>query len=118
VTVSPKLNEIAARQARAMAERDNVSHSLGGNFPQRLGAGGYDADVATENIGAGYSTLAEAFSAWRASRSHLDNKLKPGVTEIGIATAYAPKSKYRIFWALVLAAPAKPGSGGRVIPGR
>jgi hypothetical protein len=27
-------------------------------------------------------------------------------TRIGIAAAYAPKSKYRVYWALILAAPA------------
>jgi uncharacterized protein YkwD len=31
--------------------------------------------------------------------------LMPAVTKIGIGTAYAPKSKYRVYWALVLAQP-------------
>jgi hypothetical protein len=31
--------------------------------------------------------------------------LKVGVTRLGIATAYAPGSKYKVYWALILAAP-------------
>jgi hypothetical protein len=32
--------------------------------------------------------------------------LLAGASRIGIAAAYAPKSKYRVYWALILAAPA------------
>jgi hypothetical protein len=28
-----------------------------------------------------------------------------GATRMGIAAVYAPKSKYKVFWALILAAP-------------
>jgi len=31
--------------------------------------------------------------------------LMPTATKIGIATAYSPKSKYKVYWALVLAEP-------------
>jgi len=31
--------------------------------------------------------------------------LHSGVTKMGIAAAYSPNSKYKVFWALVLAAP-------------
>ena len=38
--------------------------------------------------------------------------LLAGASRIGIAAAYSPKSKFRVFWALILAAP---GDGrGRV----
>jgi uncharacterized protein YkwD len=33
--------------------------------------------------------------------------LLSGATRMGIATAYAPNSKYKVFWALVLAEPDK-----------
>ena len=69
---------------------------------------GSDAKVAAENIGAGYHTLAQAFSGWRDLPSHRKNMLLPGATHIGIATAYAPQSKYKVFWALILAAPDRP----------
>ncbi len=34
--------------------------------------------------------------------------LKGGVTRMGIAAVYAPGSKYKVFWALILAAPDRP----------
>ena len=61
--------------------------------------------VAVENISAGYHTLAEAFSGWRDSPPHRANMLKDGVTRIGIAAVYTPNSKYKVFWALILATP-------------
>jgi uncharacterized protein YkwD len=76
------------------------------DFGERLKLAGYRPKVAAENIGAGYHTLAEAFSGWRDSPPHRENMLLAGASRIGIAAAYAPKSKYRVFWALILAAPA------------
>jgi len=61
--------------------------------------------VAAENIGAGYHTLAEAFSGWRDSGPHRANMLLAGATRIGIAAIYTPTSKYKVYWALILAAP-------------
>ena len=51
------------------------------------------------------STPAEAFSGWRDSPPHRANMLHSGVTKMGIAAVYAPHSKYKVFWALILAAP-------------
>jgi uncharacterized protein YkwD len=105
VTIDPELVRLADAQARAMAARDKLDHNVIRAFPDRLKAGGYDASVAAENIGAGYHTLAEAFSGWRDSPPHRANMLLAGATRIGIAAAYAPKSKYRVYWALILAQP-------------
>ena len=106
VTVDPALMKIAAEHAHAMASRDRLDHELGGrNFNQRIAGSGYDAKTAYENIGAGYHTLAEAFSGWRGSPGHRANMLRRDVNHIGIAAAYAPRSKYKVFWALVLASP-------------
>ncbi len=58
-----------------------------------------------ENIAAGYHTLAEAFSGWRDSPPHRANMLNASVTRMGIAAVYTPKSKYKVFWSLILAAP-------------
>ncbi|MBS7537879.1 CAP domain-containing protein [Ancylobacter lacus] len=121
VTVDPILTEVAQKQAKLMASKDELSHSVGGRtFTMRLKAAGFDGLKAAENVGAGYHTLAEAFSGWRDSPSHNKNMLMPGVTRIGIATALAPNSKYKVYWALVLAAPdpragqtpAPPAQGG------
>ena len=110
LSVDEQLNKIAQDQANAMAKADNLSHEVGGrNFITRIKASGYDAKRAVENVGAGYHTLAEAFSGWRDSPSHNKNMLEPGVTRMGIATANAPNSKYKVYWALVLAQPDTSG---------
>jgi uncharacterized protein YkwD len=107
VALDPELTKVADQQARAMAQRDKLDHNVIRPFAERLKKSGYKAKVAVENIGAGYHTLAEAFSGWRDSPPHRANMLVKGATRIGIAAVYAPNSKYKVFWSLVLAAPAE-----------
>lgn len=108
VEIDQRLVEMAEAQAKDMARRNQLTHDPGGrNFNKRLAASGFNAQRAAENIGAGYHTLAEAFSGWRDSPSHNKNMLLRGATKMGIAAAYAPNSKYKVFWALVLAEPDK-----------
>jgi len=105
VTVDPQLSRAAQAQAEAMAKRNKLDHDVIGGLGKRVKSSGFDAAIAVENISAGYHTLAEAFSGWRDSPSHRANMLKSGVTRIGIAAVYQPGSKYKVFWALILAAP-------------
>lgn len=105
VTVDPELMKLAEAQAQAMASRDKLGHDVVRAFDARLKAQGYGAKAAAENVSAGYHTLAEAFSGWRDSPPHRANMLLNGATRMGIAAVYAPKSKYKVFWALILAAP-------------
>jgi uncharacterized protein YkwD len=105
VTVDPELMRLANEQATAMAARGALDHSIVAPFQQRIRKSQFDATVAVENIGAGYHTLAEAFSGWRDSPPHRANMLNANVTRIGIAAVYSPKSKYKVFWSLILAAP-------------
>ena len=88
-----------------MAARDKLDHNIGGALPERIRRSRFDAKVAAENISAGYHTLAEAFSGWRDSPPHRKNMLLAGATRMGIAAVYAPDSKYKVFWSLILAAP-------------
>jgi uncharacterized protein YkwD len=104
VAVDPELMRMAMDQARVMAAKDKLDHSAGRDFNSRLASSGFDARLAVENVGAGYHTLAEAFSGWRDSPSHRANMLKSGVNRMGIAAVYAPQSKYKVFWALIMAA--------------
>ena len=108
VSIDPELMKLAEAQAQAMASRDALDHNVVRSFNERLKAHGYRARTAAENISAGYHTLAEAFSGWRDSPPHRANMLLDGATRMGIAAVYAPKSKYKVFWALILAAPADP----------
>jgi uncharacterized protein YkwD len=105
VTLDPELTRLARSQAEVMAQRDKLDHAAGKPFIGRLKASGYDAKTAAENIGAGYHTLAEAFSGWRDSPPHKANMLLKGATRMGIAAVYTPKSKYKVYWALIMAEP-------------
>jgi len=105
LTLDPELTRLAMQQAEIMAKRDKLDHAAGRPFNARLKAAGYDAKSAAENIGAGYHTLAEAFSGWRDSPSHRSNMLLKGATRMGIAAVYTPSSKYKVYWALILAEP-------------
>lgn len=106
VEVDPGLMLLANEQARAMAERNKLGHDVKADFKTRLANGGYGGRLAVENVSAGYHTLAEAFSGWRDSPPHRANMLQSGVTRMGIAAVYSPASKYKVFWTLILAAPA------------
>jgi uncharacterized protein YkwD len=103
--LDPELTRLAQAQAEAMAKRDKLDHDLIKPFPARLKASGYRAKAAAENIGAGYHTLAEAFSGWRDSPPHRANMLLKGARRMGIAAVYAPTSKYKVYWSMILAAP-------------
>ena len=85
VTLDPELMRLANEQASAMAEAGKLDHAVARPFLDH--------------------TLAEAFSGWRDSPPHRANMLNASVTRMGIAAVYTPKSKYKVFWALILAAP-------------
>jgi uncharacterized protein YkwD len=105
VELDADLMRLAQAQAEVMAKRDKLDHGAGKPFVQRLKASGYDAKRAAENISAGYHTLAEAFSGWRDSNPHRANMLLAGATRLGIAAVYTPASKYKVYWAMILAEP-------------
>jgi uncharacterized protein YkwD len=103
VEVDPELVRLAETQSLAMASQNKLDHDVKAPLARRLNASGYPANVAVENVSAGYHTLAEAFSGWRDSPPHNANMLKNGVTKLGIAASYAPNTKYKVFWTLILA---------------
>ena len=103
VTVDPDLMKLAEQQSQVMASRNKLDHDVKAPLAKRLNASGYPATVAVENVSAGYHTMAEAFSGWRDSPPHRANMLKSGVTKLGIAASYAPNTKYKVFWTLILA---------------
>lgn len=99
LAIDPELQKLAETEAAAMAVADKPSQSRTvRNAIGRLGYQGADA-----NLSAGYHTLAEAFSGWRDSPPHNAVMLAPEATRMGIATAYAPGSKYKVYWALLVA---------------
>jgi uncharacterized protein YkwD len=100
VIADPELQSLAATEAQAMAAADKPASADA--VKARLVSHGFAAPGA--NLSAGYRTLAEAFSGWRDSPQHNRVLLDPKAGRIGIATAYAPASKYKVYWALVTAA--------------
>lgn len=107
VTVDPALMQLAETQASAMAAANKLDHNVRAPLAKRLTGAGFPTDKAVENVSAGYHTLAEAFSGWRDSPPHRANMLAGDVTKLGIAASYAPNTKYKVFWTLIL---AKPGA--------
>lgn len=100
LALDPALQEAAEAEARAMAAADRPTSADA--FKARLAAAGFRAPAA--NLSAGYHTIAEAFSGWRESAQHNRVLLDSHATRIGIATAYNPRSKYKVYWALAVAA--------------
>jgi len=100
LTLDPDLQAAAQAEADAMARADRPSSAEA--FKGRLARSGFVAPAA--NVSAGYHTLAEAFSGWRESSQHNRVMLDAKATRIGIATAYTPNSKYKVYWVLAVAA--------------
>ena len=103
LSIDPALQRAARARAEAMVKSGAASPDTASKLKARLASEGVVSGVAVENVSAGYHTLAEAFSGWRQSRPHNANMLNKSARRMGIATAYAPGSKYKVYWALVLA---------------
>lgn len=100
----PRLMAMAQRQADAMAAKNTLSHDAGGSFGSRVEAAGIDSARAAENLGGGYYSTEEAFAGWRQSSGHNANLLMKEATRYGIALAKDPRTTYRAWWVLVVAA--------------
>jgi uncharacterized protein YkwD len=116
VVIDNELMRIAESQSQAMASRNKLDHDVKAPLPKRLKAAGYPATAAVENVSAGYHTLAEAFSGWRDSPPHRANMLQNDVTKLGIAASYAPNTKYKVFWTLILASTEPRQQSGIPLP--
>ena len=101
VTPDARLMALAAEQARAMAKAGELEHNVDRPFEARIVR--YDPSVAVENIAAGTTTFAATLELWKHSPGHDANLRRDGVTRFGIASAAAPDSKYKMFWALIMA---------------
>ncbi len=102
VSLDPKLQQAAQAEADAMARAGSLDARARGSLQKRLAAAGVTGAEAVENVSAGYHTLAEAFSGWRQSAPHNRKMLAAEATRMGLATAYAPGKKYKVYWALIL----------------
>ncbi len=106
VRPDPLLEGVAKRQAEAMAAARTLSHTVGGAFAARMERAGIGYGTSAENLGYGYTDLADVFAGWMASAGHRDNMLQPWVTRAGLAKARGADN--RLYWALVLASDDRP----------
>lgn len=99
LVLDDRLVAAAAREAQAMAAADKPA-SADAAKRRLMAAGIQNPEV---NLSAGYRSVAEAFSGWRGSPSHDRVMRTAGATRMGIAATYAPSSRYKVYWALVVA---------------
>ncbi len=100
VTPDPILQGLAQAQADSMAAHNVLSHTINGTLTVRFDAAGLAQTTAVENVSAGYFSLPAALAGWRNSPEHNANLLASKMRHLGIATAYAPGTRYLVFWAL------------------
>lgn len=103
VVVDPSLVKAAAFQAGNNARTGQLSHDAGGSFTARMASAGLTRSWAAENLSAGSETLDQVLARWKASPEHNRNMLIPQIRRIGIARVDAPGTRYKRFWALVMA---------------
>jgi hypothetical protein len=101
VKTDPQLTAIAERQAKAMAASGIMDHSVAGSFSSRVSS--VNTNRAAENIAAGTKTWAETFRMWQNSPGHNANLLQARADSVGVAVARNENTRYKIFWAMVIA---------------
>ena len=97
--LSAELMAKAQAWSEHMATTGSLTHS---NLSSGV-SGGWT--YISENIAYNSSSVAAAQAALQASAPHRANMLAKGVTRLGIAASYAPNTKYKVFWTLIMAAP-------------
>jgi uncharacterized protein YkwD len=103
VVLDPSLIRAASYQAESNAKAGRLSHEIGGTFESRMARAGFGRSFAAENLSAGSNTFDEVLARWKNSSEHNKNMLMPQLKRIGIARVDAPGTRYKRFWALVLA---------------
>ncbi len=103
VAIDASLIRAASYQAGANARVGRLSHEIAGTFDARMAEAGFGRAYAAENLSAGSVTFDEVLARWKASPEHNKNMLIPQLKRVGIARVDAPGTRYKRFWALVLA---------------
>lgn len=105
VTMNATLNRIALEQAKAMAEKDSLDHSVLGSFSSRIAPA--NAGRAAENIAYGYESFEKTLGQWIDSPEHRKNLLLHGATRVGVASVKSAIS-HRTYWSMEIADEYKP----------
>ena len=103
VAIDSRLIQAASLQAESNAKAGRLSHELGGTFEVRMARAGLARVYTAENLSAGSQTFDQVLARWKASSEHNRNMLIPQVNRVGIARVDAPGTRFKRYWALVLA---------------
>lgn len=103
VSLDRSLISAASFQAQANARAGRLSHEIAGSFESRMAGAGFGRRYASENLSAGSETFDQVLARWKASPEHNRNMLMPQLRRVGIARVDAPTTRYKRFWALVMA---------------
>lgn len=100
---SSRLEQAAQTHSRLMAQRGELSHTLGGSLRERVTTAGYTGAVG-ENLAGGQSTLEGAIEGWLNSSSHRSTLLSPNFEEFGLAVS-SGAGELGIYWTMILGGP-------------
>ncbi len=105
--LNAELTAAAKSHSRDLAKWDRISHfgSDGSNPWDRVKRTGFNARLAAENVGTGQISFKEVLRGWEESPGHNKNLLLSDATHMGIALVQDPKTEFKSFWTLVIAAP-------------
>ena len=103
LALDPGLVKAASYQAGTNARAGRLSHEIGGTFTSRMSQAGLARAYAAENLSAGSETFDQVLARWKNSPEHNRNMLMPQLRRAGIARVDAPDTRYKRYWALVMA---------------
>ena len=104
---SCKLEAAAKSHSADMAENDYFSHTgpEGAGIEQRVGNQDYVWQAVGENIAAGHTSVSAVVEGWLDSPGHCRNIMTEAFTEMGMAKAEDPESRYSTYWTQTLGNP-------------
>lgn len=107
LTWSCKLEAAAEGHSQDMAENDYFSHTGpdGAGIEQRVGNQDYVWQAVGENIAAGHTSASAVVEGWLDSPGHCRNIMNDAFTEMGMAKAEDPESRYSSYWTQTLGNP-------------
>lgn len=96
--IDERLNALADKKAKIMADEKNLSHTAGGysSFSDLIKENNIKYWTVGENIASGWRTPKEVMEAWLASKGHRANILNPKFSHIGLGKAVDSDGK--IYW--------------------
>jgi uncharacterized protein YkwD len=103
-----KLQQAAAVHSQDMAMHNFFNHksaTTGTTLTERLRSVGYRYQAASENIGAGPTTVAQIVDMWVASPGHCVTLMSANFVDLGASCKNNSNSTYKTYWTLKAATP-------------